>query len=72
MIMDGSIIHQNLKQLGLDDKWLLNELNNHGIKDIKDVNLAILSSQGDFYVDLKKDNLDTPVDITDDPKPPSS
>ncbi|NLK00140.1 MAG: DUF421 domain-containing protein [Clostridia bacterium] len=72
LIMDGSIIHQNLKQLGLDDKWLLNELNNHGIKDIKDVNLAILSSQGDFYVDLKKDNLDTPVDITDDPKPPSS
>ncbi len=71
LILEGEIIHQNLKQIGLDDKWLLKELQNRGVKDIKDVDLAILSSKGNLYVDMSQDSLSTPVDITDDPKPPS-
>ena len=71
LILKGEIIHQNLKQIGLDDKWLLKELQNRGVKDIKDVDLAILSSKGNLYVDMSQDSLSTPVDITDDPKPPS-
>jgi uncharacterized membrane protein YcaP (DUF421 family) len=72
LVMDGEIIHQNIKQLGLDENWLFNELQNRGIKDIKDVSLAILSSKGDFYVDVTQDDLQSPIDVTDYLKPPSS
>jgi len=72
LVVDGEVIHQNLKQVGLDEKWLLNELQKQGVKDIGEVKLAALSSKGDLFVDLTKDDLSTPLDISDNPQPPDN
>ncbi|HBT20884.1 MAG TPA: DUF421 domain-containing protein [Peptococcaceae bacterium] len=65
LILDGKIMHQNLEQIGLDENWLLGELEKRGVKDVKEVKLAVLSSTGNLFVDLDKDDLNTPMDITD-------
>jgi len=65
LILDGEVLHQNLEQIGLDENWLLGELEKKGIKDVKEVKLAVLSSNGNLFVDLDKDELNTPMDITD-------
>lgn len=70
LVMDGEVIHQNLRQLGLDENWLLDQLKNHGVTSLEQVPLAVLASDGDLYVDLVRDNLGTAIDITDNPKPP--
>lgn len=45
LILDGEILHDNLKAIGLDEKWLLRQVNIHGTKSIKEV----------FYADWKED-----------------
>ncbi len=40
VVIDGNIMHKNLKHTGNDEKWLNNQLNSHGVKDVKDVLLA--------------------------------
>lgn len=40
IIVDGVIIHENLKSMGLDENWLKKELKSKGIKNYKDVFLA--------------------------------
>ncbi len=49
IIMDGQILHYNLKYLGKDQDWLFQQLAIHNIKDVKDVFLAICDRQGHFH-----------------------
>ncbi|MEW6662198.1 MAG: DUF421 domain-containing protein [Bacillota bacterium] len=70
MVIDGKIIHQNLDQLGLNKEWLMQQLSQMGVTDIKQVAYASLGTNGKLYIDLVKDDLQTPVDISDWPKPP--
>ncbi|MFZ5643728.1 MAG: YetF domain-containing protein [Bacillota bacterium] len=65
LIVDGEVIRQNLIQNNLSEEWLYQQLENQNIKDIGSVLFASLDSQGNLYVDLKKDNLQSPRDITD-------
>ncbi|NLO89880.1 MAG: DUF421 domain-containing protein [Clostridia bacterium] len=65
LIMDGEVVHQNLEQIGLDENWLLSELEKRGVQDIKEVKLAVFSSKRNLFVDLDKDDLTTPMDISD-------
>lgn len=52
IILDGNIIEKNLQKKGLSREWLYEELKKKGIKDIKEVAFAALSTNGNFYVDL--------------------
>lgn len=70
IIVDGEILFQNLKQNNLDEKWLKQQLEAQGIQDVTQVDYAVLRSNGSLYVNLKKDNLTNPVDITDAPESP--
>lgn len=60
-ILDGEILHSNLKYAELDLNWLINK-----IKDLKtsveDVLLLEMNSNGQIYVQMK-DNLITSTDI---------
>lgn len=65
LVVDGVVIEQNLKQNNLSRDWLDQQLKNRNINDIREVVLAGLDTQGKLYIDLKKDNLNSPRDITD-------
>lgn len=57
IIMDGQILHYNLKHLGKDQDWLFQQLSIHNIKDVKDVFLAICDRQGNFHVYRKNSHI---------------
>lgn len=65
LIMDGVIIHQNLVQNNLTEEWLLDELKKRNVDNVEDVILAELDSEGNLYLDLKKDQLQSPRDVSD-------
>lgn len=67
MIVDGEVIYQNLRQNNLDEAWLIGELQKQGINSPEQVILAVLDSQGNLYVDKKKDALTHNTVIQDDP-----
>ncbi len=50
LIMDGQIIHANLKYLQLEQNWLLNEVEKMG-KAVKNIMLATLLENGKLYID---------------------
>ncbi|MFZ5644224.1 MAG: YetF domain-containing protein [Bacillota bacterium] len=66
IIRDGKIVEQNLKQNNLDHEWLYNELSFRNIKNIRDIFLATLSTDGKLYVDLKNDNPAYIQEVEDD------
>ncbi|MBR5535656.1 MAG: DUF421 domain-containing protein [Clostridia bacterium] len=51
IIMDGKIIHDNIKRKGLDLIWLEKELNNQGYKNAKEIFLAVCDDKNtvSFY-----------------------
>lgn len=56
IIRDGKIVEQNLKQNNLNHEWLYNELASRNIRNIREVFLAALSTDGNLYVDLRNDH----------------
>ena len=50
LIMDGVIMDENLKRAGLDQTWLKNELKAQGIKNEKQVFLAVCDNQNQLTV----------------------
>ena len=56
LIVDGKIRDYNLKLVEKDTKWLINSIHKQGHKDIKDVFLAMLDSQGELYIQAKDDS----------------
>lgn len=62
LIIDGEIIHKNLRQYNLDENWLKNELQKQGITDIKKVSYTALDSSGKIYFDVHDDGVkDNPI-----------
>lgn len=55
VIIDGDLIKDNLGRVNLDKKKLVNELNEIGIKDIKDVFFASIDSDGKLFCQAKED-----------------
>jgi uncharacterized membrane protein YcaP (DUF421 family) len=55
LILEGKIIEKNLELKKLNKKWLMDELQKKGVKDIRDVSFAVLATNGNLYVDLYKD-----------------
>ncbi len=50
LIEDGNIIEDNLQKNQLNKRWLLDQLQNLGIRSENEVFAAILDTQGHFYV----------------------
>ncbi|NPV91561.1 MAG: DUF421 domain-containing protein [Firmicutes bacterium] len=65
IIVDGVVIYPNLEQNELDEQWLIRELRRRGINSPQEVFYASLESDGNLYIDIRKDNLEHPVDVTD-------
>ena len=53
LIEDGNIIEDNLQKNQLNKRWLLDQLQNLGIRSENEVFAAILDTQGHFYVSKK-------------------
>lgn len=53
LVMDGRIMHKNLKKSGQDINWLLTQIKNHGL-DKRNVFFAYLDTQGDFKIIAKQ------------------
>lgn len=49
LIVDGEIIEENLRQVGLDRAWLINSLTQRGITSPDQVSYASLNTQGKLY-----------------------
>ena len=50
VIMDGRILNENLKRMGLDDKWLQKQLNAQGYKKTEEVFLALCDEKNQLTV----------------------
>ena len=61
IIIDGHIMTQNLKASGKNERWLMHQLNAHGVSDIRDVFLATCDLNNQFNVYLR-----TPADQAPD------
>lgn len=53
LIMDGRIIHENLKNLNLSVEYLENKLKNLGATRLKDVFYASLDARGELFYQMK-------------------
>lgn len=53
LINNGKIIKDNINSLGLTEEWLINQLHKNGIMKYKDVYLATVSPDGEFYYSVK-------------------
>lgn len=54
LIVDGNINQDNLKIAKLDNNWLMKELSESGINNVKDVLFASLDSEGNLYLQAKE------------------
>lgn len=50
VIMDGKVLPTHLKQIGLDENWLKNELKNQGAEPVEDIFLATVDSNKQLTV----------------------
>lgn len=55
LVSEGKIVQKNLATNKLSQGWLKDKLQKQGIKDVKDIFLATLATDGSLYVDLKKE-----------------
>ncbi len=53
LVMDGHIIHHNLKKLNLDLQWLEQELRKHGLDNPDQVLYASLDTEGKLFYQMK-------------------
>lgn len=52
LILDGRILHNNLRKIGKNEKWLQKQINNYKAK-IDEVLIATINEKGDFYCQKK-------------------
>jgi uncharacterized membrane protein YcaP (DUF421 family) len=57
LIMDGSVIEENLVHGNVERSWLMSELERLGVTDIREVTYAVLTSKNKLYVDKRDDQL---------------
>ena len=55
LVVSGKIMKENLSQIGLTEKWLMEQLRLKGVDDPKEVVLATLDTNGNLYIDRKND-----------------
>lgn len=55
LVVDGEIMEQNLRRLGVNKAWLYEKLREQGISSPKQAFLAVIDSQGRIYIDRHTD-----------------
>lgn len=65
IIVNGTVIYQNLKQNNLDEDWLMSRLKSLGYNDVREISYAALDTNGNLQIDDIRDQLNQMVDITD-------
>ncbi|PKM45963.1 MAG: DUF421 domain-containing protein [Firmicutes bacterium HGW-Firmicutes-8] len=55
IILEGKVIRENLDKCGLSMDWLLNELKKQSVKNIEEVFIASLDTEGKLYIDKYND-----------------
>ncbi|MGE5633368.1 MAG: DUF421 domain-containing protein [Caulobacteraceae bacterium] len=58
IIIDGNIMHENLRSSSRDESWLLNELGKQGISDASQVFYAGIDSSGSLYISKKHSSVE--------------
>lgn len=53
IIIDGIVVDENLKDIGLDEEWLKSELNKQNIKEISEVFYAGVDNSQKLYISKK-------------------
>ncbi|MGG4218024.1 DUF421 domain-containing protein [Paenibacillus jamilae] len=61
LIMDGDIIEANLQQNNLTTEWLQAQIKKKGLS-LKEINYAVISTDGNVYFDEYKDQIKSPID----------
>lgn len=56
LIMDGTVLEDNLRKRGLNLDWLMEQLRSRGVHDVNDVMLCSLNADGTLYLDTKKND----------------
>jgi uncharacterized membrane protein YcaP (DUF421 family) len=64
LIKDGFVLEQNLRQLNLPHKWLIDELSKQNI-NAGDVFYAAVNSNKELYISLKESGLKRPQKVED-------
>lgn len=54
LLIDGKIMHANLKHIGKDEKWLVTRLNNMGYRVLGDILLVVCDNKEKLTVYLKE------------------
>ena len=57
IIIDGELMHDNLKSTNHDKQWLMDQLKTYNIYDVKEVFYAGLNSTGTLYVSKKQSEI---------------
>jgi uncharacterized membrane protein YcaP (DUF421 family) len=55
LIVNGKIMKENLSQIGLTEAWLMEQLKSKEADDLREIVLATLDTNGNFYIDQKND-----------------
>ncbi|OAB41630.1 DUF421 domain-containing protein [Paenibacillus glacialis] len=61
LIMDGQIMHKNLKENNISEEWLMQQIINKD-KAIHDIFYAVKSTTGNVIFDYYQDKLSNPID----------
>mgnify|MGYP003903695849 FL=1 len=67
IISQGRINMDNLKFINKDERWLMNQIKAANIKDIKEIFIAVMTTEGGLYIqkysDHKQDNTHQEVEL---------
>lgn len=66
VIVDGQIIYENLRAMGLDGKWLVKQLRRRNIANASLVCLATVNNKKTLQIDLFDDNIPGMIDMSEE------
>lgn len=69
VVVDGLVMEQNLRRLGVNRAWLRDRLQRQGVTSLEEVFLAVIDTSGHLYVDCYRDRVPPTDDISDYPGP---
>lgn len=69
VIVDGQIIYENLRAMGLNGKWLMKKLKEQNITSITDVCFATVNAKHELQYDLYADDIPGMIDISEEDTP---
>ncbi len=69
LVVDGEVMDQNLRRLGVNRTWLMAKLKEQGIRSPAEAFLAVVDADGKLYVDRYTDRVPKSHDLSDYPGP---